>query len=227
MGCQLRRFQRGSWELPPPGRWGLCGNIRGARRVHLLKPPTPTSQMGPCDSGSARQEGTASRCGLCPACSPCAPQAHLRPCRAEPQRVWPSALATAAPALRVAPASRKALKSCDHPPASRRAVCLGPGPAVLWGPWEEPHPTPQPGSGQRDRLLAKLDTVRLTVCSQQHRGEACSACQEGSGFNPPFQEALCSSSHHPQSRNPRAMWRGVDRCPRGVPSSRAAASQDG
>ena len=108
--------------------------------------PTPTSQMGPCDSGSARLEGKASRCGLCRAPSLlqplCPSEVCLRPCRAEPQRVWPSALATAAPAPRVAPASRKALKSCDHPPASRTAVCPGPGPAVLWGPWEEPSPPP-------------------------------------------------------------------------------------
>lgn len=39
-------------------------------------------------------------------------------------------------------------------------MCLGPGPAILWGPWEEPHPTPQSGSGQRDRLLARLDIVQ-------------------------------------------------------------------
>ena len=45
-------------------------------------------------------------------------------------------------------------------------MCLGPGPAVLWGMWEEPHPTPQSGSRQWDCLLARLDIVRLTVSSQ-------------------------------------------------------------
>lgn len=143
----------------------------------------------------------------------CPSETHLRPCRAEPQRVWPSALATAAPVPRVAPASRKALKSCDHPPASRRAVCLGPGPAVLWGPWEEPHPTPQPGSGQRDRLLARLDIVRLTVCSQQHRerkpalhvrrGAALTHCSERRSAAPP-------TTHSPGIRGPcGGRWTGV------------------
>lgn len=45
-------------------------------------------------------------------------------------------------------------------------MCLGPGPAVLGGLWEEPHSTPQSGSGQQDHLLARLDIVHLTVSSQ-------------------------------------------------------------
>ena len=109
---------------PPPGKWGLCGNIKGARRVHLLKPPTPTSQMGPCDSGSDRQEGKASRRGLCPARSPCAPQRHILDHAVLNHSVWPSGLATAAPVPRVAQASRKALKSCDQPPGEQCAWAL-------------------------------------------------------------------------------------------------------
>ena len=48
--------------------WGPCRrSIIGDQEGVPAQIPTPTSQMGPCDLGSARQEGEASRRGLCPA----------------------------------------------------------------------------------------------------------------------------------------------------------------
>ena len=80
MGCQLGRFQRGSWGLPLPvgllqGGGACAGPSEGPGGCTCSNPPT--SQMGPCDSGSARQEGKASRRGVCPARSPWAPQRHI------------------------------------------------------------------------------------------------------------------------------------------------------
>ena len=68
--------------------------------------------------------------------------------------------------------------------------------------------TPQPGSGQQDHLLAWLDIVHFSACSQQLREEACSACQEGSGFNPQFQEALSAAPPTSHSPGILGLWGG-------------------
>lgn len=215
---------------PPPGSWALCGAhaggaSEGTRRVYLLKSPSPPPRWGPVTwaqpDRKARQAGVASALQpLCPS------EARLRPCRAEPQRAWPSALPTAAPVPRVAPASRKAFKSCDQPPGQQCALAL----AQPYSGGCGRSPPPQPSSlAQETGLLAGQAGHSPSPCMlpATERQEACSACQKGSGFNPQFQEALCSSSHLPQSRSPGAMGRGAGRCPQGVPSCWAATSQEG
>lgn len=136
-------------------------------------------------------------------------------------------LPTAAPVPRVAPASRKAFKSCDQPPGQQCA--LGPGPAVLWGLWEEP-PIKQPPVWlqKRDHLLARLDRSISMHSSQQLRDRKPALhAQKGSGLTLQFQEALCAS-HLPWVQELWGHGEGAAGVHRVFPvASWAAASQEG